>query len=132
MPGPGARRATRSWAVYPRSEMDNDEPTDRASFLREAKFSIFGLSLLGFAWLLGHVIVVSWPLALLSCAIQICGLVHGSTPGQRRSSAFTLGTTLLLIVLPIWGSHLGEPPRPGRSEDLVPHTHPIWELGHVH
>jgi hypothetical protein len=96
------------------------------------RLSGLGGGFLVLAWLLSSIWPVAWLLALLSVVLQAGGLVRGSTSAERRIALIALGAAALLLVMPIWGAHLGEPPRPNHPEDLIPHRHPIWDIRHVH
>jgi hypothetical protein len=96
------------------------------------KLSALGAGSLALAWLLSSVWPLAWLLALLAVVLQAGVLVRGSTPAERRIALIALGATALLLAMPIWRAHLGEPPRPNHPEDLIPHRHPIWDIRHVH
>jgi hypothetical protein len=103
--------------------------------MRYMATTTFCIGLLFLAWLL-PVMSIAWPLALASVALQIRTLwsLRRAATGRRPIvvGVFVLVATLVFCSLPIWGRHGNGPPIIGVPASYGHHSHPIWELGHVH
>ena len=105
----------------------------RAWLPSEATLSALAIVALALAWLLSRAALACWTLATVSLILAGLAFSQRAASTKRRVPLGLLAGVVILVtfVLPIWGTHHGEPPPLGKLGGDT-HSHPIWQLGHVH
>jgi hypothetical protein len=101
---------------------------------KEVALSILSVLTTVIAWLFSGAVLVCWPMAGVALLFAFGGIFArwGSQLSWPPPLSFVVTATILVtFTLPIWGTHQGEL-RPRGSHDFETHSHPIWQLGHVH
>jgi hypothetical protein len=100
----------------------------------DLKFSALGIAATFVAWVLSAAALVCWALAATGLLLA-CGAIFASKRIhlQRRFpyGALVVVAILVAFALPIWGAHQGGRPLDD-SHGWGTHSHPIWQLGHLH